>query len=648
MIKTKPTVKLSGGNKDWTLAATASVDFTAETDGAYSSDCGLTVREKLFEFGYASRVEYTVRNDSENEIGLEHVSSGRFDFGGGLMPWYDERKYKVYVCYFTWQGEAQWKKYSLADLGLYHASNHRDVNAIRLRSVGNQSTACYYPQIFIEDAELNKMYFFEIEASGNWYIEIGGNNDGALRAELNSAFFNNDNWHFELKSGEEYTASPCVFGEVDGGFEEAVAALTDFRRASAKAKLKSPPVCFNDYMNCLWAMPETHKLIPLIDKAAEVGCEVFCIDDGWQKKLNQEISCMGDWNPRDERFPGYGFEGIIKYIADKGMLPGAWLELNSVAETSEAFGNLSGCFLMRNGGYVGSAGNCQFDFRKKETCDYVTGVFDKLYGLGVRYIKNDFNQTSGIGVDGEYGVGEQLRQNSLAFDKLIDDIRAKYPDLIIENCASGSMRTDGSIMKHFHLVSVSDQEYYYNNPSILSGSAACVQPEKCGSWAYPYPQLFDDRMLAPEECMKPDYDKKETIFNMINGMLGIMYLSGHIELADGENTGLIKEAVELYKKNRDFIANAYPIYPSGIIPIEKNGFYSYGLQKDGKILLAVWRINSEENTAAFDLSKYTGGRGSARVIYPIEEQTEFLYVNGKLSVKLDGKYEARLFEISKQ
>lgn len=40
-------------------------------------------------------------------------------------------------------------------------------------------------------------------------------------------------------------------------------------------------IIFNDYMNCLWGSPTTEKLLPLIDAAAEVGCEYFCIDAGW-------------------------------------------------------------------------------------------------------------------------------------------------------------------------------------------------------------------------------------------------------------------------------------------------------------------------------------------------------------------------------
>lgn len=650
-IISKPMIKLAGCNTLWTLSGKSGIELKSRDDGCFTSNTGLLVSNTQKQYGCVHQVQYTVKNTSNDTVKIEHISSGCFEsIGGGLLPWYDDRKYKLHICHFTWQGEAQWRESSLSDLGLYKASNHGDVNAIQLRSVGNQSTALYFPQIFIEDMELNVIYFFELETTSNWYIEISGNPDGTLRVELNSAFFNNDNWFLNLEGGKEYTASPCVYGVTDGGFEEAAAALTDYRRSTSKASLSVMPACFNDYMNCLWAMPETHKLIPLIDKAAEVGCEVFCIDAGWQKKPNTKDMDLGDWIWRDERFPEYGFKGIIDYIKNKGMLPGVWLELNSIHSSCDAYKKFSDYLLKRNGVYTGSAYRYQIDFREPAVTEYMSEVIDRLYCAGVRFIKNDYNQTSGIAFDGDLCGGEEVRDNSIAFDKFIDDIREKYPDLIIENCASGAMRCDNSIMRHFHLESISDQEYYYNNPSILSGIAACLPPEKCGSWAYPYPQLFDDRLKPAAEAVKinSDDNANETVFNMVNGILGLLYLSGHIEFADSENTRLISEAIKIYKDNRAFIASSYPIYPVGRIKIETDGFYAYGLtNKDkSKILLGIWRINSHENVQVFDLSKYVHGDSTIKLVYPQNYDTDFSFSNGKLSIKLDAPYSARLFEIS--
>ena len=70
-----------------------------------------------------------------------------------------------------------------------------------------------------------------------------------------------------------------------------------------------PNVIFNDYMNCNWAQESTARLVPLIDKAAELGAETFCIDDGWQ-------GVQGIWYPADEKFDG-GLQAILDYITEQ-------------------------------------------------------------------------------------------------------------------------------------------------------------------------------------------------------------------------------------------------------------------------------------------------------------------------------------------
>ena len=55
------------------------------------------------------------------------------------------------------------------------------------------------------------------------------------------------------------------------------------------------PVIFNDYMNCLFGDPTTEKELPLIDAAAECGCEYYVIDAGWYapRRMGGTVSANG-------------------------------------------------------------------------------------------------------------------------------------------------------------------------------------------------------------------------------------------------------------------------------------------------------------------------------------------------------------------
>ena len=65
----------------------------------------------------------------------------------------------------------------------------------------------------------------------------------------------------------------------DGDVNEAMAELTEYRR-----KIRRPNeddeklnVVFNDYMNCLMGDPTEEKEKAIIDKAAAMGCEYYCL-----------------------------------------------------------------------------------------------------------------------------------------------------------------------------------------------------------------------------------------------------------------------------------------------------------------------------------------------------------------------------------
>lgn len=604
------------------------------------------VKCEVEKFGEVTKQKTVVTNISDEPVHINHISSAHINgIGkGGIIPWYDSERFLIHYAFSAWQGENQWRSNTLSNLGLYPASNHFCTNRVRFSSVSSQSTSVMYPLIFIEDKEMGQTYFFEIESGENWYIEIGCL-DEKLYVEMNSAYCDNDGWNLALNPNETYTSTAAIFGCVDGGVEEAIKELLKYKRVTSFASLDKPYICFNDYMNCLWANPSDKKLIPLIDKAAEVGCEVFCIDDGWYSFSENEKGELGDWKPRNTLFGEYGFSGIVNYIKEKGMIPGVWLEIESITSEAVKYSDLKECLLYTNNEPAGCSGRNILDFRKEKAREYIKSVFDMLYEYGIRYIKNDYNQTSAVGYDGKDSYGEELRKCNLALYSLIDEIREKYPDMVIENCGSGGMRLDGAIMPHFHLCSTSDQEYYYLNPSIISGALACIQPEKCGIWSYPYPLLIEDKEKDLNVYFKDYNNEEETIFNMINSMFGMMYLSGHIEYADDKNTELIKEAITVYREKRNFIKDAYPIYPNGFISIDKEGFFSLGLKNEDKIMLAVWKINAHENAKTIDLSKYTNKDSSAKIIYPKNKDTEFNFINNKLTIKLKDKYSARLFEI---
>ena len=613
----------------------------------------ITVRLDFIEGTNVIRQTNTVKNLSESPITLTHFSSGMIcgiGMGGKLGRW-DENKLRVHYCRSHWCGEAQWRENSPEDVGIYRQSMHNwDMSSYRISSTGTWSTGKYYPLMMVEDLECGSIWYLEHEGAVNWTIELGCLNDcgeGLLMMEANCADDSTGFVH-TLAPNESYAATPCVFGCVKGGFEEAVRQLIRYKRVSDLSKWEKgyAPAVFNDYMNCLWALPNREKLIPLIDAAADAGAEVFCMDDGWQ------LENLGTWSINHEKYGADGLQGIIDYIKGKGMTAGIWLELEACERNRHLY--REDCLVHRNG-FVVNPERAHVNFQSPEVRNYLMGIIDRFYQMGIRYIKNDHNRSTMLGND-DGGVCNSigLQKTMDAFLSFVDEVRQKYPDLVIETCASGAMRSDWGTLSHFALQSVSDQEYYDMTSSITAGSLAFLPPEKAGVWAYPYPVSYADRenddYIFGEALRADRADGEETVYNMVNALCGTLYLSGRIDRADERNAALIREGVEKFKQIREHNSHAYPVYPMGRWRIGDKSASCLGLlSEDGKkMTLAVWRRTCEEDTTVIDLKKYLNASSVVRMTYPKNPMGAAFSFDAEhltLTVQLPRQNSARFFEI---
>lgn len=543
--------------------------------------------------------------------------------------WYQNDALTIHICHSKWQGEGQWRQYTPAQLGLYPVTIHPfECEDFKVNSVGSRSTEHFYPLVMVEDRLHQKTWFLELEGSHNWFIKPaswGGYVQPRLSLEASGCNEENGGWYYDLKPGETYTCDRAFWGVSDGGFDAAVADLLAFKRADSTVHFQNDrlPVVFNDYMNCVWSQQDPALLYPLIDQAAAVGAEVFCIDGGWCEKVNGRTG-IGDWLPNSSCYGAAGLRTIADHIRARGMIPGIWLELESC--DPDAFGATLGAdaVLKRHDAAIGDV--YTYHFGNEQVCRYLTDRVRALYEAGFRYIKNDYNHSIGIGATNNYdgaSAAEGSIVNADLFYRFIDSLYEQFPDLLIENCGGGAMRCDNKMLRRCYLQSTSDQELYFNNPSIVMGSSAVMPPEKAGIWAYPYPAIFpyDDQgryiPFAPDEgYVQKMADGRETVFNLVTGMCGFLYLSGRIDACDEKNLALVKEGVQFYKQIRQDISHSRPVYPLGMLALGEKKPAALGLLSEGKLLLAVWNLTDAPANIVLDLAAYLGAAPVLEQTYP--------------------------------
>lgn len=550
----------------------------------------------------------TVRNIGTREIKLTRFSSAFIEdiCYDNNAPFYENESIRIHICHNKWQGEGQWREYTLRDLGICPSTTHSwERESYKINSIGSWSTANFFPLVMIEDKKNKKTWYMETEGSHNWFIKLfsfGGYIMPSLAIEASGCDETNGGWYYDLKPQETYSAERAIYGIVTGGFEAAIKELIKFKRNDGISWQDNgiPKLVFNDYMDCIWGNQEPDRILKLIDIAGELGCEVFCIDGGW-------CTNKGDWEPKDY-YKDCSLSDIASIIKKRNMIPGIWFEFEACEIFSEGYKLGHDSVLRRYDSVIGEERGF-YNLSNIEVREYLIEKIERFYNMGYRYIKNDYNQSIGIGCTNNYdgeSPAEGAIQNANAFYDFCDELYAKFPDLIIENCASGALRSDNKMLMRSSVQSISDQELYENNPSIVMGSMAQMPPEKAGIWAYPYPVMFEEAKTfeLTQEYIDKMADGKQTIFNMVNAMNGTMFLSGRLDLCDDKNIEYIKEGIELYKKVRKYIPVSYPVFPTGLIGINERKLASLGLISEKKLLLSVWNLKNEDDDFSIDISKY--------------------------------------------
>ncbi|MDE5864913.1 MAG: alpha-galactosidase, partial [Lachnospiraceae bacterium] len=411
--------------------------------------------------------------------------------------------------------------------------------------------------------------------------------------------------------------------------------LTEYRRRIRRKNKDNErlPVIFNDYMNCLFGDPTTEKELPMIDAAAEAGCEYYVIDAGWYAS-GEWWDSVGEWRESRKRFPN-GLVEVTDYIRQKGMVPGVWLELEVMGIFCKMASEVEDdWFFVRHGRRVYDRSRYQLDFRNPKVREYVTGVVRRVvedYHVG--YIKLDYNMEPGIGTElYTESVGQGLLEHERAYLKWLDEIFETYPDLVIENCSSGGLRIDYALLSRYSIQSTSDQEDYENYSTIAANAPAGLTPEQAAVWSYP----------------QRDGDAEEVIFNMVNAMLLRIHQSGHLAELSRERFRLVQEGIACYKSIRQDISSAHAVWPLGLADSEDE-WVSMGLRVEKIIYLAVWRRRGSRDTVDIPLDCYLDNnvQVTASQMYPEGYAVEFNFDSKTriMTVTMPEEKMARLFRL---
>ncbi|GAA0939201.1 hypothetical protein GCM10009558_053320 [Virgisporangium aurantiacum] len=504
-----------------------------------------------------------------------------------------------------WLGESRWTRnplrQSVPDLNLgRHGQDGRGCLAVTSR--GTWSTGAHLPTGGLIDRTTGRAVLWQIEHNGPWRWEVGERRDGVAGLALLGPTDLDHQCATRLAPGASLTSVPVSVALGDNGQDSAIAALTAHRRALVRPHRDRTalPVVFNDYMNTLMGDPTTAKLLPLIDAAADAGAEVFCVDAGWYDDDGTWWDSVGGWEPSQTRFPR-GIEEVLARIRGHGMVPGLWLEPEVIGVRSPVADKLPPeAFFQRDGVRVAEHGRYHLDLRHPRAVGHLDDVVDRLVEqLGVGYLKLDYNIDPGAGTDhAADSVGAGLLDHNRAHLAWLDRLLDRHPHLTLENCASGAMRMDYALLARLQLQSTSDQQDFLRYPPIAVAAPMSVLPEQAANWAYP----------------QPDMSPEEIAYTMCTGILGRLYLSGHLDRMSPEQRDSVRDAVHVHRAIRADLATASPSWPLGL-PGWDDPWLSLALRTGSSTYVAVWRGGGAA-AVALSMPHLRGRAVRVEVLYP--------------------------------
>lgn len=517
------------------------LDETIVLTSVFENDKGLSVKniiEHRKGSGFLS-IYNQLQNNGE-EILLESLPSFNLSCISPFDRFNDTENIVLHKFISGWSGEGKLYSVSCDKLGLESSWSGLGIREEKWSQTGTMPARNQLPFVAVEDKKNGVCWAAMMEAPASWEIETVLRN-GNISIGGGQSDFITGHWRKKIETGEVFTTRKAYVTVINDGLENACDRLVkayDYFDV-IKEQERTLPVLYNEWCSS-WGKPRHDELLDVLPFAKEVGCKYFVVDDGWfQNTYGETKKVLGDWYVHEEAFP-YGLKAFSKEVQKRDMTFGVWYEFERVSICTDIYKRHPDWVLTYEGKPIIHQGKAFFDFRKKEVVDYLREkVINNLIESEIGYMKVDYNDNIGLGVDGAESYGEGLRAHMEAVIEFFKEIKRAMPNLILEICSSGGMRHEPNFLRLADMVSFSDAHECPSGVSIACNLHRYIPPRKLQIWA----------------VIREEYTVQDVCFTCAKAMLGRFCYSGKLATKSFEVLSVMKNATSYYESITDIIAN---------------------------------------------------------------------------------------------
>lgn len=329
-------------------------------------------------------------------------------------------------------------------------------------SVRGTSSHQHNPFVMVCDKdateELGDCYGFSFVYSGEFLMEVEKDQINQTRLVCG---IHPENFEWKLESGDSFVTPEAMmaygkgFGNVSRIFHEMIREHI----CRGEWKHKRRPVLINNWEGTYFHFTGD-KLEAIAKDAADLGVELFVMDDGWFGKRNDDNSGLGDWYPNEEKL-GCTLKELGERIVALGMQFGIWFEPEGISEDSDLYRTHPDWVVAVPGRYPELSRNqLVLDFSRKDVQDYIImRMEDILRNAPISYIKWDFNRS----ICDKYSSalpqerqGEMAHRYVLGLYRVLEELIREFPYILLEGCSGGGGRFDAGMLYYTPQIWCSD------------------------------------------------------------------------------------------------------------------------------------------------------------------------------------------------
>ncbi|MEU6305943.1 alpha-galactosidase [Streptomyces chartreusis] len=398
----------------------------------------------------------------------------------------------------------------------------------------------YAPWLAVQDLAFadSPAYGVALEWPGNWHITAEAEPGGAVRVRAGRVPHEGA---VLLAPGTTLTTPRLACAFSPDGLDGLSRVWHRYDRHLSGDRLhRTRKVLYNSWEATGFDVDAAGQL-ELAKTAADIGAELFVVDDGWFTGRRDDTGGLGDWFPDPAAFP-QGFDRFVEEVRGLGLDFGLWVEPESVSPGSRLHAEHPDWIYRVDGRPARLVRNqLLLDLGRTDVQDFVIGTLDRLLGsYAIGYLKWDMNRpptergrpgAGHVDLDAEHVAG---------YLRVLDHLRTAHPDVTVEGCAGGGARIDHMTLARTDVVWPSDNTAPLDRLSVQHGFLHAHAPHVMSSWVTDAPGVFDPR-------------PRSLAFRFVNAMCGVLGIGADLRTWTPDQRAEATRWIARYKEVRDVL-----------------------------------------------------------------------------------------------